>query len=418
MNTERFLHHVTSRTGTSALQQPNGLELQQGEPRSVRGCRRRGLTWSAEIAVALILFSSGLCPAQGPPNEFVFHAYVDPIFGDDEMAFAFNPGNPNDPGLNTPLPNNGSGSPIRARPLDRRVDFSPAVDATTIAGYLQHAPFAFRTLSREKGAIEYVQRLFSTAASGQSPATTVLPWAHPSGRIVTHVVIHCLPGLYGPRNPSLPAETQEIDPTTGLPWNGEVLPIRLGYRHESTACPVFDRISIQGTSALDTIFDGRGNDPNMPVFFRTNFVFHVLPAPALRNHGHRGGRVWASHYRRVYPLDQDVPGLSPDDGIDHERPGVLRQRPGIRGTRRLCQAMVQLAHGWVAMVRQCPGRQGSSRVSAKRSYHGCAAIDILHMWVPAGCLGDRPQDHVDRHGSIHAQLGVRLLTASTAGSAS
>lgn len=229
------------------------------------------------MLMELSLVVSAWIVPQGPPSEFVFHVYADPVFGDDDLAFRLNPGNPNDldPDLTQPVPNSGA-SGSRALPLDQRSDFGPAVDPTSIAGFLQHAPFSFRTLSGNKGAIEYVQRVFSTAATATTPAITQLPWTHPSGRVVTHVVIHCLPGLYGPRNPLLAAGTEEIDPVTGLPWNGEILPIRLGHREQFDACPAYDRISIQGTSALDTIFDARGNDPSMPAAYRPRLVLQVL----------------------------------------------------------------------------------------------------------------------------------------------
>jgi hypothetical protein len=65
---------------------------------------------------------------------------------------------------------------------------------------------------------------------------------------VRHVVIHCLPGLYGPFNATLP----RIDPQSGLPFNGETWPVTI---------PSF--VSIQGTSALDTIFDARRTDTHI-----------------------------------------------------------------------------------------------------------------------------------------------------------
>src|SRR5690606_33532817 len=72
------------------------------------------------------------------------------------------------------------------------------------------------------------------------------------------VVIHCLPGLYGPKKePGV-----EHDPLSGLPWNGETFPLS-----------VPGRVSIQGTSALDTIFDARGYDPDIRTALNQNIFF-------------------------------------------------------------------------------------------------------------------------------------------------
>jgi len=161
-----------------------------------------------------------------PRADFVFHIYVDPLFGDNALALQFNPRNfgATDPILD---PNN-------LRPLDEH----PSTDPTRqIEGYLQHAPYAFRTLTSppgEVGALEYIDALLPE-----------LPAKHPEHpRQVTHVLVHCLPGLYGPTG--LAGQT-DIDPRSGIPYNGEVFPVVLER----------DRVGIQGTSALDTIFDAR-----------------------------------------------------------------------------------------------------------------------------------------------------------------
>lgn len=95
--------------------------------------------------------------AQGPPNEFVFHVYVDPIFGDDDRAWAQNPGNP----LPDPGNNNAPMLPGPGPPLDTRAAIAPAGDPVHVAGYLQHAPYSFRTISGAKGAKWYVNTLFT-----------------------------------------------------------------------------------------------------------------------------------------------------------------------------------------------------------------------------------------------------------------
>ncbi len=197
----------------------------------------------------------------------MFHVYVDPLFGDNQKAVELNPTNPHDISLNFL----SSGRPL---PLSRHADgtMGSGGSGQRIEGFLQHAPYSFKTLSSpqsEMGAVEYVQRPFVVPQTTPIPT---LPWTHPDGdRRVTHVVIHCLPGLYGPIHHGYP---DPPDPASGLPWNGEELPIKLGVMpFDLSDVPATDRISIQGTSALDTIFDARGEAG--PVFEFT------LPDPAL-----------------------------------------------------------------------------------------------------------------------------------------
>ena len=139
----------------------------------------------------------------------VFHVYVDPIFGDNTLAFAGNPG-PNPP--NTPPP------PFTTHP-DAAADFPN--DAPH--GRIRQAPYSFRTLTGTQGVKAYLdsieQPLYENSAI---------------------VMIHCLPGLYGP---TLSAPQ---DPRSGLIYNGETWPFVLRWNW-----------SLQGTSALDTIFDAR-----------------------------------------------------------------------------------------------------------------------------------------------------------------
>ncbi|MBK8099140.1 MAG: hypothetical protein IPK26_18690 [Planctomycetes bacterium] len=235
-------------------------------------------------------------PQEPERVDFVFHVYVDPLFGDDDHAFELNPGNPNDLDLAT---FRAWPTVQRPRPLDRRGDFNPSNNpevlanaAFAISGFLQHAPYSFRTLSGAHGALEYVYRVFDDPnAPAGSP---LLPYTSTRQglRRVTHVVIQCMPGLYGPRNPNLPITEPEIDPRTGLPWNGEKFPIELGGRWvgNSQEQLIDDRVSIQGTSALDTIFDGRGSDTTLPLSWRSSDIFrvHGLPRPAsnaITSHG-------------------------------------------------------------------------------------------------------------------------------------
>ena len=157
-------------------------------------------------------------------DEYVFHVNVDPLRGDDVLASTQNP-----PLVATPT------SPLT--PLSLHPDLGDPSDLLPIAGVLQQAPFSFKTLT---AAVAYGRQFVGfTKVFG------------PRRLRIRHVLIHCLPGLYGPfdpLNPTLP----RIDPQSGLPFNGETWPVTI---------PSF--VSIQGTSALDTIFDGRLGMPHI-----------------------------------------------------------------------------------------------------------------------------------------------------------
>lgn len=149
------------------------------------------------------------------------HLYVDPLYGDDQLAgnkvttiydVNNNPRNlnPFNPASQTPT---SPYFPLKNHPQDP--------SWTTI----QHLPYSFKTVTA---------------------ALNMIYWTLPKmkysvgNKTVERYVIHCLPGLYGPK----PATGPNIDPKTGLPWNGETFPLVLD-----------ELISIQGTSALNTIFD-------------------------------------------------------------------------------------------------------------------------------------------------------------------
>ncbi|MGE0144202.1 MAG: hypothetical protein AB7I19_16415 [Planctomycetota bacterium] len=153
----------------------------------------------------------------------------------------------------TPPPLNPHPLAVHPAPPD------PVTGLKSIEGVLQHAPYAFRTLTTPSpastppvlGALDYIRTVFPQ-----------LPMNPPgSGKTVSFVLIHCLPGVYGPTGGGLPT----IDPRSGLPFNGETLPIR------------FDRsrIGIQGTSTLDTIFDARGLQ--VPIFEIGATLPNLLP---------------------------------------------------------------------------------------------------------------------------------------------
>lgn len=165
---------------------------------------------------ASLLFLPSAHAQQTPPTrfDFAYYIYVDPLFGDNAAATA------NNPAVGSPVP-----------PLGVHTEVG---SPQPIGGVLQHAPFPFRTLTGPQGAIAYAN-LFLT------PLYQVTPIPGYTATI-RYVVIQCLPGLYGPRLQGQP----DIDPNSGIPFNGEAWP---------AVIPA--GLSIQGTSALDTIFDAR-----------------------------------------------------------------------------------------------------------------------------------------------------------------
>ncbi|MBK9129743.1 MAG: hypothetical protein IPM13_18455 [Phycisphaerales bacterium] len=167
-------------------------------------------------------------------TDFIFHVYVDPHYGDNALATAQNP---------------GTGGPVL--PLGGHRDPGPpSPPAMPIVGRLVHAPYSFLTVTGAQGALAYIAAAFPGG----------LPWDNGFGFTVEKVVIHCLPGLYGPRLQGQPI----VDPTNGLPWNGETFPAVLQHG-----------VSIRGTSALTSIFDARGRSTRI---FETN-----VPQFAARN---------------------------------------------------------------------------------------------------------------------------------------
>jgi hypothetical protein len=199
-------------------------------------------TFAATI-LALALTSASW--AQSP--KYTFHVNLDPNHGDDNLAFHLNPRNdPSTPAGFRPLADYDSAGQ----------DFpDPALGPQNGSGALQHAPYSFRTLTggaSGQGALDYIQQVFLSAGP--------LPWqttvATPNGsetREIHAIVIHCLPGLYGPDSTTTAGALSDIDPESGLRFNGEQFPIYL-----------LPGISLQGTSALDTIFDARGADRDPP----------------------------------------------------------------------------------------------------------------------------------------------------------
>ncbi|PIE23752.1 MAG: hypothetical protein CSA62_06490 [Planctomycetota bacterium] len=161
------------------------------------------------------------------------HFYVDPIYGDDTLASQQNP----DPSIQARMP----------------LMQHPTLSQTAMRGLLQHAPYSWRTVT---AALGFIRAKFLPAQQGR-----YLPWHNSNTHAsVKYIVIHCLPGLYGPKKTS-----QEHDPVSGLPWNGEAFPLNIP-----------QRVSIQGASALDTIFDARSKEAGIA----NTSIFHIgYPQP-------------------------------------------------------------------------------------------------------------------------------------------
>lgn len=173
--------------------------------------------------------AQGPSPSPPPPRaQYVFHVYVDPIFGDNARAFTLNPGAT---GMPPPLSRHRSN------------DTSGGGMNNGIGGVLQHAPYSFRTLTGPQGVgayLDVVSAQYGSSVGGQHhPPWTISVGGEPKS--AEWIVIHCAPGMYAPVLGGSP-----IDARNGLVFNGETWPFRL--RH---------RASLQGTSALDTIFDAR-----------------------------------------------------------------------------------------------------------------------------------------------------------------
>lgn len=183
-------------------------------------------------ALVVLACTATSAPAQTGVDrtQWVYHIYVDPVFGDDQRAASV-------------LAQGQNPAPTGAfRILQDHQDFS-GTGPKKIVGRLDHAPYAFRTVT---AAIAYVR-----SWAGQAP---YLPFDVDFGsgdiRTISYVVIECLPGLYGPSTSA--SGLGDLDPKSGLRFNGETFPIQ-----------VDDRICIQGTSALDTIFDARGRQTHI-----------------------------------------------------------------------------------------------------------------------------------------------------------
>ena len=161
----------------------------------------------------------------------VIHLWVDPHYGNDVLA------------ASNALDSNPSCAGASNGCVSGECLPNDIVDPNQPGSVLLHAPWAFRTVT---AAIAYIPALPVTSS------VTGLRW--------DYAIIHCLPGLYASTadlggNPGglVQSGTQYYHRPNGLVANGETFPIR-----------VPDRVSIQGASAMNTVFFGNYviNGPN------------------------------------------------------------------------------------------------------------------------------------------------------------
>jgi hypothetical protein len=127
---------------------------------------------------------------------------------------------------------------------------------------------AHQTLPVSQWATNFPIPFRTINGSGSQPLGAIPALAVRGQRLVQYFdnfVVHLLPGLYGP---SFGAPTCH---PSGLVWNGDAFPIWL-----------HDFISLQGTSSLDTIIDGRGVTTG-PIFWCAS----ATPSSFVENGTHR-----------------------------------------------------------------------------------------------------------------------------------
>ncbi len=165
----------------------------------------------------------------GARNEFTFFLKVDPIHGDDLKAKSKRNGGLNPNGI---WPSGGNYWDL-ALTKHPHSGFSNS-------GPLQQAPYSFKTVT---AAIQYINGEFVTSNTNWQSKGWKRPNrpGHNENYWIKFIEIQCLPGIYAPKDPG-----DSVDPRSGLPYNGEAFPLSVPLR-----------VCIQGTSALDTIFDGR-----------------------------------------------------------------------------------------------------------------------------------------------------------------
>lgn len=171
-------------------------------------------TWSILlVALCAVLLLSATVTAQPQVVNEPVQLWVDPHDGNDTQAAALNPHS----GIATGCTNPAAPNPMAVLP-------DPGF------GLLMHAPYPFKTVT---AAVAYLNTIFPTGLPANNGI--VGPPTQQYQVTVTHAIIHCLPGKY--------SRLTGQDPHTLMFGNGETYPIQLP-----------NRVSIQGTSALNTVF--------------------------------------------------------------------------------------------------------------------------------------------------------------------
>ena len=207
----------------------------------------------------LILYSGpgGLSAQSDPPSPNVFHVYVDPLYGDDGLASQWNPvGNSSTTQPNRPVA-------FSLHPQNWSNQNPTGFWKKHQNSRIQHAPYPFKTLN---AAMRYIRAEFvnnNRVNYFKDPTTGQYR--------IKRVLVHCLPGIYAPLLPNEVAPV--IDPKSGLPYNGE----KNAQGGAGFPIQMIDGVSIQGTSALDTIFDARGDEGNYAHVFEFNSNGTTVP---------------------------------------------------------------------------------------------------------------------------------------------
>lgn len=209
----------------------------------MRSTQARGRI-AAPMSLALTLAAFAMTPQEAAGQQgndlFTYHVYVDPNFGDNELAFRLNPQRWT------------GGAPANQQALADYPETphgkfpNPAIPDE---GFLQHAPYSFRTITGPNGAMAYLDAVFPAPPTGNNWTNSV------TGKRAEWIVIHCLPGLYGPLTAGDGSGEGEFD---SLP-NGSAHGSELRFNGEQFPIEMRAQISLQGSSALDTIFDARGH---------------------------------------------------------------------------------------------------------------------------------------------------------------
>jgi len=200
--------------------------------------------------IVAAIFASHTSAQESLPERqhFILNLFVDATYGSDPGA------------MKALTPSQGV---WRVVPLQKHPNSSGP------SGILTSIPYTFQTINGPNGCLAWLKNVLSATGAGapgafvNSAQPNRLPWLpwqnNQTGKILDYVVIHVLPGLYGPRATGF----SNLDPKSGLIYNGDKLPIALP-----------PRVCIQGTSALDVIFDARCKEtfPAVSIFtFDTSY---------------------------------------------------------------------------------------------------------------------------------------------------